>query len=338
MTDAYLPPAGGVRFSQIAPAREVRYHAANARAFTVRELADAYMASYRGRDRSRAYNLAQWCALIGDKIAVEVDADCVADHLERFRCEPARRYLGRKRDTGEPRWKELGHRKAATLNRLKSALSALFAWAKDRRRRLLPATWPNPCRDIPAEREDNARVRFLCTEERDRLLKATRVSAWPRLHLLVLMALVTGARRGELLALRWRDVDLDVATALVGRGKNGEPRVLPLTELVVAELRRQAGRPHPDALVFARYDPAKPAQFSTAWRRAMTLAQIENFRFHDLRHSCASYLAQSGASLLEIADVLGHKQLDVTRRYAHLTVNTKRQLVQRVLGQIGGGG
>ena len=50
MTDAYLPPAGGVRFSQIAPAREVRYHAANARAFTVRELADAYMASYRGRE------------------------------------------------------------------------------------------------------------------------------------------------------------------------------------------------------------------------------------------------------------------------------------------------
>lgn len=70
----------------------------------------------------------------------------------------------------------------------------------------------------------------------------------------------------------------------------------------------------------------------------MALAQIENFRFHDLRHSCASYLAQSGASLLEIADVLGHKQLDVTRRYAHLTVDTKRQLVQRVLGQIGGAG
>jgi len=75
MTDAYLPPAGGVRFSQIAPAREVRYHAANARAFTVRELADAYMASYRGRDRSRAYNLAQWCELIGDRVALEVDVE-----------------------------------------------------------------------------------------------------------------------------------------------------------------------------------------------------------------------------------------------------------------------
>jgi integrase len=136
--------------------------------------------------------------------------------------------------------------------------------------------------------------------------------------------------------LRWRDVDLEAATALVGRSKNGEPRVLPLTELVVAELRRHAGKHHPDALIFARYDPAKPAQFSTAWRRAVEAANIENFRFHDLRHSCASYLAQSGASLLEIADVLGHKQLDVTRRYAHLTVESKRLLVQRVLGRIGG--
>ena len=304
----------------------------------MRELADAYMASYRGRDRSRAYNLAQWCELIGDRVALEVDVDCVVDHLERFRCEPARRYLGREKVTGEPRWKELGRRKPATLNRLKSTLSALFVWAKDRRRRLLPATWPNPCRDIPSDREDNERVRFLSADERDRLLKASRVSAWSRLHLLVLMALVTGARRGELLSLRWRDVDLDAATALVGRGKNGEPRVLPLTDLVIAELRRHAGRQNPYALVFSRYDPAKPAQFSTAWRRAMALAQIENFRFHDLRHSCASYLAQSGASLLEIADVLGHKQLDVTRRYAHLTVDTKRQLVQRVLGQIGGAG
>ena len=83
-----------------------------------------------------------------------------------------------------------------------------------------------------------------------------------------MMAVVTGARRGELLALRWRDVDLEAATALVGRGKNGEPRVLPLTALVIAETRRHSAKQHPDSLVFCRYDPCKAAAFSTAWRTA----------------------------------------------------------------------
>ena len=164
--------------------------------------------------------------------------------------KPARRFLGRDRATGEPRWKELGLRKPASLNRLKSSLSALFAWAKDRRRRLLPTTWPNPCRDIPAERENNARVRFLSADERDRLLKAARVSASPKLYLLIVLAITTGVRRGDLVALRWRDVDLEAATAHVAHGKNGEPRVLPLTDPVLAELRRH-GAPHRDALVFS---------------------------------------------------------------------------------------
>jgi integrase len=63
-------------------------------------------------------------------------------------------------------------------------------------------------------------------------------------------------------------------------------------------------------------------------------ARIEDFHFHDLRHTTASYLAQAGASLLEIADVLGHRSLDVTRRYSHLTVDSKRNLVMKVLGGV----
>lgn len=196
MTDARVaPPAGGAQSSQTAPVRNVVSTYAPTRTFTVRELADAYMASYRGRDRSRVHYLVQWCDVIGDLPAVDVDSDCVADWLEHFRTKPARRFLGRDAASGEPRWKELGLRKPVSLNRLKSSLSALFAWSKDRRRRLLPTTWPNPCRDIPAEPENNARVRFLSHEERERLLKAARVSAWPRLYLLIVLALTTGARR-----------------------------------------------------------------------------------------------------------------------------------------------
>ena len=71
-----------------------------------------------------------------------------------------------------------------------------------------------------------------------------------------------------------------------------------------------------------------------AWQAALKRAGIPSFRFHDLRHSCASYLARSRASLLEIADVLGHRNLSVTRRYSHLTTQHKSELINRVLGKV----
>jgi integrase len=70
--------------------------------------------------------------------------------------------------------------------------------------------------------------------------------------------------------------------------------------------------------------------FSKAWTTALRRAGIQNFRFHDLRHTCASYLAMSGASLLEIADVLGHKTLQMVQRYAHLTEQHTQSIVERM--------
>ena len=119
------------------------------------------------------------------------------------------------------------------------------------------------------------------------------------------------------------------------RGKNGEPRVPPLTPVVVRMIRALGKKPAEQLIFCSRYDPDRVLHFDTAWRVAMRRAGISNFRFHDLRHSCASYLAQSGASLLEIADVLGHKSLDVTKRYSHLTVDSKRRLINREFAELG---
>ena len=77
-----------------------------------------------------------------------------------------------------------------------------------------------------------------------------------------------------------------------------------------------------------------PYCFTKPWKKALEDGEIKDFRFHDLRHSCASYLAQSGASLLEIADVLGHKQISVTKRYAHLCIEHKSSLINRVMAGI----
>jgi integrase len=162
---------------------------------------------------------------------------------------------------------------------------------------------------------------------------ACKASAWPRLYLLALMALTTGARKGELLGLRWQDVDTVLRVVHVGRSKNGDPKVLPLVPAVVEQL--EALRGAPGGLVFpSRLHPAKPMAFEARWHEALKAAHIRAFRFHDLRHSCASYLAQHGATLLEIGDLLGHRQISMVRRYSHFATRDRSALVDRVMGTL----
>jgi len=179
---------------------------------------------------------------------------------------------------------------------------------------------------------NNTRVRYLDQAERERLLAACRVAAWSRLYLLVLMAITTGARRGELLALKWADLDLERHTAAVATSKNGEPRTPVLVAPVLTEIERIRSRRPADFVFASDKRPGRAMRVERAFREAVAAARIENFRFHDLRHTCASYLAQHGASLLEIADTLGHRQLAMVRRYAHLSTASKARLAERVFG------
>jgi integrase len=149
----------------------------------------------------------------------------------------------------------------------------------------------------------------------------------------VLLAITTGARKGELVNLKWLDVNLARQTAYVKTTKNGQPKVLPLTDKVLAELIRF--KDQDQELIFnSEIKPDKPYEFYKLWKRALEQAEIEDFRFHDLRHTTASYLAQSGASLLEIADVLGHKQIQMTKRYAHLCIDHKKKLIKKCFGEM----
>jgi integrase len=191
----------------------------------------------------------------------------------------------------------------------------------------------SPVRHIRSLPENNARTRFLSNDERSSLFKACRSSQWQKLYLIVLMAITTGARRGELLNLKWGDLDLDKQTAYVLTSKNGEPKVLPLTNSVIKELEKFSL--NNSSLIFAsEIKPDKPYFFYKQWKRVREEAELIDFRFHDLRHTTASYLAQNGATLLEIADVLGHKQIEVTKRYAHLCIGHKSSLINRVMGGI----
>jgi len=216
----------------------------------------------------------------------------------------------------------------ATINRYKAAISVVFSYAC--REYDLPE---NPVRKIPSLPENNKRTRFLSEAERTSLLKACRSSHWDKLYLIVLLAITTGARKGELTKLRWNDIDFDRRTAYVATTKNGQPKVLPLTDSVINEL--QLFDTKDSSLIFASKVKEDVAYcFTKPWKRALEDAEIKDFRFHDLRHTCASYLAQSGASLLEVGFVLGHKQISVTKRYAHLCIEHKSSLINRVLGGI----
>lgn len=307
--------------------------APNRKTISLQELFDAYMSAYGGRDSARSATLADWLRVLGpDTVASSLDSDDIADALEMIARTPVRKYMGKHED-GSQRIKEFGLPAPATINRKRAVLSAVFSWAM--RKRLMPRGYRNVCRDLQAEKVNNARTRFLTDPERERLLRVSRISSWNRLYLLVLMAITTGARKGELLTLRYRQIDLERGTAHLFETKNGRERVLPLPPAVVDEIRRFGRAPSPDALLFpSRYRPGQPFNIGTAWTAAREAARIENFKFHDLRHSCASYLAQSGASLLQIADVLGHSGTEMARRYSHLTVSHKAELVNRVLGGI----
>ena len=178
----------------------------------------------------------------------------------------------------------------------------------------------NPVLKISKPKISNERTRFLSDEERMRLIKACQESESKGLYPVVILALSTGMRRGEILNLKWSDVDLDRGAILLQTTKNGERRFVPLVGIALDLLRSRHSNQPSNSLVFpAPYSSSKPIDIRSAWETALEKAGISNFRFHDLRHTAASYLAMNQASLLEIGTLLGHKTVQMTKRYAHLS-------------------
>jgi integrase len=197
----------------------------------------------------------------------------------------------------------------------------------------------SPTRKVKKPQEPRGRVRFLSDNERDRLLRACRDSDSRDLYLAVVLALSTGARRMEILSLHWNNVDFNRRVAVLEDTKNGERRVLPLAGSALELLRERSKVRRLDTdLVFpGRTRPPKPVDLRTPFETALERAGIEDFRWHDLRHSAASYLAMNGASLPEIAEVLGHKTLQMVKRYAHLSEAHTAGVVERMNERFLGG-
>jgi integrase len=300
---------------------------------TLGAVIDAYMAQYAGRDGTRVHRLAFWSERLGAVTLSDLSDDQVHAELEILAARSARHFAGLDAD-GKRIYRSNGKPLSpATVNRYAAALSGVITWAI--KRRIAPKGYAHPCASIEIRPENTGKTRFLSEDERDRLLVACKASKWPGLYLLVLMALSTGARRGELMGLRWRDIDLVHRVATVERTKNGDGKVMPLIPAVFELLELGKAKGKPDALVFAsKRTPTTPYAFDERWAKALEAAKIRGVTFHTLRHSAASFLAKNGATLLEIGDLLGHRNITVTRRYSHLAASHRAALVNRVLGDM----
>ncbi len=207
-------------------------------------------------------------------------------------------------------------RSPATVVRYMAALSHAFTiavnewqWLED-----------SPIKKVKKPTESRGRVRFLNDAERARLLSACQESSNEWLYMCVILALSTGMRQSELMGLKWPDVNLQDGFIILHETKNGERRRVPLVGHGLALLVEHSKIRRLDTeLLFPGKNPEKPIDLRRPFNDALKLAEITDFHWHDLRHCTASYLAMNGASLAEIAEVLGHKTLQMVKRYAHLS-------------------
>jgi len=197
----------------------------------------------------------------------------------------------------------------------------------------------NPARKVTRPTEPDGRVRWLDDDERQRLLAACKESSNDWLYICVILALSTGMRLNELMALKWQDMNLKEGYLILHKTKNGTRRRVPLAGHCLELLLEHAKIRRIDTpLLFpSNSNPLKPINLRSAFEYSMERAEVKDFHWHDLRHCTASYLAMNGASLAEIAEVLGHKTLSMVKRYAHLSDGHVSNVVASMNDKIFGG-
>ncbi len=212
-------------------------------------------------------------------------------------------------------------RRPATINREMGTLSGIFSLAVEYDELAI-----NPCRRIEALREDNKRTRHLSFDEESRLL-AQLVGQREHLRDLVIVDLYTGLRKSELLNLRKDKVDFSLNVIYVTLTKSGRDRTVPMDEPVGTAISR-AIKQSSSEYVFTNPETGKPyGDVKKAFSHACRDAGINDFRFHDLRHTFGTRLADAGVDIVKIKELMGHQSIETTMRYLHTTDKGKRAAI-----------
>lgn len=287
---------------------------------TLNELIDLYIQKLHhapNSQRTTISELKRWGELIGEFNLSQITPAKIRSTMEII--ENTKTPAGKIKST-------------STVNRHLSVLSSALTFAKKE----LGWIQSNPAFNVSKLPEPNGRVRYLSDDERNRLLDAIQKASNPFLYPAVMLAISTGARRGEILSLRWEDVDLDHGWAVLQKTKNGDRRGIPITGRALDVMRDLYEHRQSDILVFPNTTNSGYFDIRRSWEKALKQANIKDFRFHDLRHTCASYLMMNGCSLGEIADVLGHKTLQMVKRYSHISDNHKSTVIENMNNKIFG--
>lgn len=182
----------------------------------------------------------------------------------------------------------------------------------------------NPAKQIKAMREDNRKERFLSLEEKSALLS----NASDELRPILVMALNTGMRQGEMLALKWADVNLDQNLIFIAHSKSGKTRHVPINSQLAEMLKRLPKRGEHVFSDESGIIRSRHGGIRSSFERLVKKLGITNFRFHDLRHTFASDLAVKGVDIVTISQLLGHSSTRMSERYMHVSPNHRRVAVE----------
>jgi integrase len=304
--------------------RDGRYiKTAEAQKHTVSDLVERYIRDVLPRKvkvgRFYAIQLGWWKRQIGDVLLSELTPVLISEHREILsQTETIRKTK----------------KSNATVNRYLAALSTAIStainewgWMED-----------NILRKVSKLKEPRGRVRYFSDEERERFLLACKEYHNSDLYVAVILALSTGGRKIEIWGLSWKDVDLQNGFITFEETKNDEPRSVPLQGHALELMLKRSKVPRIDTdLVFpSRVDQQKHFDFRRPFQMALRTAKIENFRWHDLRHCAASYLVMAGVDMRTVAEILGHKSLQMTQRYTHLSPEHLKDAVAKMNNKIFG--
>jgi len=285
--------------------------------YSFKQLADEYkkFAKMQRSYKSKEYLVNQ---LVGDFGSLP---------LRNFNTLLIEQYQTERRKTGK-RKPAVGARKTiedgnkpATVNRLTATIKHMFTKAVDWN--MVEEDILKRIRKVKQLKEENARLRYLTKEECQALVEAADKHVRP----ILITALNTGMRKTEILTLKWDQVDLSNGFLLLDKTKNGEKREVPINTTLTNTLKSLIRRID---IPYVFYDPSTETHYRDVKRSFATAcrkAKIRDFHFHDMRHTFASHLVMAGVDLTTVKELLGHKTLSMTLRYAHLAPSHKVKAV-----------
>jgi integrase len=291
--------------------RGLYFKTIEAQKHTLSELLDRYINNElhqlktESERNKRIFHLNWW----KDKIGAYRLSDITPSLLSEYKSQLITEYSPKAQNDRTTRTKATANRYIASLSVVFSIAVCEWGWMED-----------NPMSKVSKYKEPKGRTRFLSKDETKILLEECKKASNPLLYIFVVTALSTGARWSEIANITWKNVDFNNRMFYLMDTKNSEHRGVGMSADIYNLLKAYKNSCKVNfKWVFPKEDGTQPIDLRWQWDKAVERANLEDFTFHDLRHTAASNLAMNGASLTEIGEILGHKSSEMTKRYSHLT-------------------